>query len=234
MGERPFIMVVDDDRDMLRILSRTLELEGFAVGTATNGSSALALLEKRRPDLVILDVMLPDTDGYAVCRRIREFSPVPIIMVTARGDDEAKVEGLNAGADDYVTKPFSASVLSARVRAVLRRITLGDAHPESAFYFNDLVIDFARHRVAMGGRDVNLTAREYDLLCYLARNTSRMLTPGEILKNVWGKEYVGRTHLLHVNIARLRRKLNDSARNPRYILTKHGIGYMIHKEDITR
>jgi DNA-binding response OmpR family regulator len=169
-------------------------------------------------------------DGYTVCERIREFSQVPIIMVTAKGNDEETVKGLDAGADDYVTKPFSSKELAARVKAALRRTTLWDEHPEPAFSSNDLVIDFARHRVTVGSQEVNLTAIEYKLLSYLARNASRILTPDQILVTVWGEEYAGETHLLQVSIARLRQKLGDNARNPRYILTRPGIGYMMVKK----
>ncbi len=223
------VLVVDDDTRMLRMMQRMLQLEGYRVITAISGKAALDMLDEENPDLVLLDIMMPYMDGYTVCQRIREFSSVPIIMVTAKSDDEAKVEGLNGGADDYVTKPFSTNVLSARVRAVLRRITLGDAHPELAFQFNDLVIDFARHCVTVGGQEVNLTATEYRLLSYMARNAGRVVTPDQFLEKVWGEEYLGESHLLQVNMARLRQKLNEDARNPKYILTRSGIGYMMMK-----
>ena len=229
LSKKPSVLVVDDDVHILRLMRRILELEGYRPLTASNGDAALSLLEEESPNLVLLDIMMPDMDGYTVCRRIREFSQIPIIMVTAKDDEEEKVQGLDAGADDYVTKPFSARELVARVRAVLRRTEFWDESPEPAFHSNDLVVDFARHRVTLGNRELNLTATEYRLLSYMAHNTDRVVTPSQILEKVWGEEYCGETHLLQVNIARLRQKLNDDARNPRYILTKRGIGYMMVK-----
>jgi len=211
-------------------MQRILQLEGYRVLKASGGESALDMFDEETPDLVLLDIMMPIVDGYTVCRRIREFSQIPIIMVTAKGNDEEKVAGLDAGADDYVTKPFSSSELAARVRAVLRRTRLWNEQPKPAFCYEDLVVDFARHRVTVGEREVNLTATEYRVLSYLARNTGRVVTPDQILERVWGEEYIGDTHLLQVNIARLRKKLDDNAGVPRYILTRPGIGYMMAKK----
>ena len=224
------VLVVDDDVRILRMMQRILELEGYRVPTATDGEAALNVFDEGTPDLVLLDIMLPGMDGYTVCRCIREFSQVPIIMVTVKDNDEEKVEGLDAGADDYVPKPFSSKELVARVRAVLRRTKLWDERPEPAFNFHDLVIDFARHRVNLGSQEVNLTATEYRLLSYLVRNAGRVVTPDQILEKVWGEEYSGETHLLQVNMARLRHKLGDDAKNSRYILTRPGIGYMMMKQ----
>ncbi len=230
-AKKPTVLVVDDDIRMLRMMKRMLELEGFAAQMADGGDPALRMFEKETPDLVLLDVMMPDLDGYSVCQRIREFSQVPIIMVTARDQDREKVEGLDAGADDYVTKPFSASELAARVRAVLRR-TRGQARPrESAFQYKDMRVDFTAHRVMVKGRELRLTSTEYRLLSYLSLNAGRVITPDQLLDKVWGEEYVGAPHLLQVNIARLRKKLGDSARNPVYITTRPGIGYIISKLD---
>ena len=223
------VLVVDDDVRMLRMMQHILELEGYRVLRVSNGETAISVFDDEAPDLVLLDIMMPSMDGYTVCQRIREFSQVPIIMVTARGNDEEKVEGLNAGADDYVTKPFSSKELVARVKAVLRRTTLWQEHPEPAFSSQDLVVDFARHRVILSGRELNLTATEYRLLSYLACNAGRVLTPEQMLEKVWGTEYVSETHLLQVNMARLRHKLQDDARNPKYILTRPGIGYIMLK-----
>ena len=224
------VLVVDDDVRMLRMMQHILELEGYRVLTASNGESTLDIFDEETPDLVLLDIMMPIMDGYTVCQRIREFSQIPIIMVTAKGSDEEKVRGLDAGADDYIAKPFSSRELVARVRAVLRRTKLWDEHPEPAFCSEDLVIDFARHMVTLGEREVNLTPTEYRVLSYLARNNGRVVTPDQILAKVWGEEYAGDTHLLQVNIARLRKKLEDNAGVPRYILTRPGIGYMMAKK----
>jgi len=221
------VLVVDDDVRILRMMQRILEVEDYRVLRAINGESALSVIDEENPDIVLLDIMMPDVDGCTVCRRIREFSKVPVIMLTARAGDEDKVQGFDAGADDYVTKPFSAGELIARVRAVLRRSQLWNKQDMSELRCNDLMIDFARHRVTLGKREVNLTATEYRLLSYLARNAGRVVTPGQVVERVWGEGYLGETHLLQVNMARLRNKLGDNARNSRYIQTRPGIGYIM-------
>lgn len=220
------ILVVDDDVRMLRMMQRTLELEGYRVLTAASGQAALDVFDEETADLMILDIVMPGIDGYTVCQRVREFSQIPIIIVTAKDSDEEKIAGLDAGADDYVTKPFSARELVARVRAVLRRTTLWDERPEPAFHSHDLIVDFARHRVTLGGQEVNLTAIEHRLLSLLVRNAGRVVTHDQILEAVWGEEYVGEHHLLRVNIGRLRQKLGDDSKEPRFIATKIGIGFM--------
>ena len=228
-SKKAIILVVDDDVRMLRMMKRMLELEGFDTLIANSGEAALKVFEKETPDLVLLDIMMPDMNGYNVCRHIREFSQVPIIMVTAMGEDKEKVEGLDIGADDYVTKPFSASELSARVRALLRRIGPQEKSPGSIFRINDLTIDFTSHRVTLGDQELILTSTEYRLLSFISRNAGRVVTPDQLLDKVWGEEYVGAPHLLQVNIARLRKKLRDDAKNPTYILTRPGIGYIMSK-----
>ena len=224
------VLVVDDDVRVLRMVRRILNLEGYRVLTANNGEAALDVFDKETPDLVLLDILMPGMDGYTACQRIREFSQIPIIIVTVKGKDEEKIQGLDIGADDYVIKPFSAKELLARVRATLRRIKPQDGHPEPSFCSEDLVVDFARYRVHVEGREVNLTVIEYRVLSYLAHNAGRVVTPDQILEKVWGEDYIGETHLLQVSIARLRKKLGDDARNPKYILTKPGIGYMMVKK----
>jgi DNA-binding response OmpR family regulator len=227
--KKPLVLVVDDDVRILRMMKRLLELEGFQTTTASSGDTALKTVEKESPDLLLLDIMMPDMDGYMVCQRIREFSQVPIIMVTAKGDDKEKVTGLNAGADDYVTKPFSAGELAARVRAVLRRCN-GQTRPtESVFRYKDLLVDFVTHRVIMNNSELKLTSTEYRLLSYISLNAGRVITPDQLLHKVWGEEYIGAPHLLQVNIARLRKKLGDDAKRPSYIATRPGIGYIMAK-----
>lgn len=179
--------------------------------------------------MVLLDIMLPDMNGIDLCRRIREASKVPIIMVTAKGNDEEKIAGLDAGADDYMTKPFSAGELAARVRAVLRRTDLWAEKTEPVYQSGGLLLDFTRRRVTLEGREIDLTAKEYNLLFYLAHCTDRVVTPDQLLERVWGEAYIGETHLLQVHIARLRQKLGDDSRNPRYIQTKVGVGYTMAK-----
>ncbi len=221
------VLVVDDDIRLLRMMRRMLEMEGYAVITASDGETALQLLDgEEAPDLMLLDVMMPGLEGYTLCRRIREFSQLPIIMVTAKGKDEEKVKGLDAGADDYVTKPFSASELVARVRAVLRRSSLTEEPIVPVFRCQDLKVDFARRQVFLGEREVNLTATEYRVLSYLVRNADRVLTPEQILTSIWGEEYAHDDNLVQANIARLRRKLGEDARDPRFIFTRPGIGYV--------
>jgi DNA-binding response OmpR family regulator len=224
------VLVVDDDVRILRMMQHILELKVFKVLVASNGETALQILDEETPDLILLDIMMPDIDGYTVCKRIREFSMIPIIMVTAKGDDEEKVKGLDTGADDYISKPFSSKELVARVRAVLRRSKLQDKRSEPTFHYRGLSIDFNQHRATLDSHELNLTATEYKILTYLAQNAGRLATPDQILEKVWGEEYAGETHLLQVNVARLRQKLNDDASNPTYIATKPGIGYMLMKE----
>lgn len=221
------ILVVDDDARMLRMVQQILELEKYRVLTATSGEFALAIFDEETPALVLLDIMMPGMDGFTVCRRIREFSQVPIIMVSAKHNDTEKVEGLDAGADDYVTKPFSAPELAARVRAALRRTATQNDVAGPSFRSADLVIDYTRRRVNVGKTEMNLTAVEYKLLSYLAQNSGRVVTPDQIMEAVWGEEYIGENHVLHVNISRLRQKLGDTGNTPKYILTRPGIGYMM-------
>jgi len=229
MGKK--ILVIENDPSTSRFIEHTLELEGYQVVKASNGKAAPDIFDEEAPDLILLDIRLPGMDGYTVCRHIREFSQVPIIMVTVKGNDEEKIEGLEVGADDYVTKPFSSKELVARVRAVLRRTELRDKRPEPAFQSEeDLVVDYARHRVSLGGEEINLTATEYRLLSYLARNADRVVTLGQILGAVWGEEYIGEPHLVQVNMARLRQKLGDNAKSPKYILTQPGVGYKLVKK----
>src|SRR5690242_12901204 len=230
-AKKTTIVTADDDPQLLRLIARNLQFEGYDVLTAGDGKQALELIEQHVPDLVVLDVMMPKMDGFTVCQRVREFSSVPIIIVTARGQDQDKVRGLDLGADDYLTKPFSVEELAARVRAVLRRaqFTAGEqTHAmRTTTTIGDLTVDYAQHLVTMAGREVPLTPIEYRLLAYLAQNAGRVVTQDLLLEHVWGEEYVGESHLLQVNVNRLRRKLEDDPARPRYLLTKMGVGYMI-------
>jgi DNA-binding response OmpR family regulator len=183
------------------------------------------------PDLVLLDVMMPRMDGFTVCQRVRAFSAVPIILITARGQDQDKVRGLDLGADDYLTKPFSVDELLARVRAVLRRTQFSTGEPTQAMNamtrIGELVIDYRQRLVTAAGRELSLTPTEYRLLAYLAQNAGRIVTQDLLLERIWGAEYVGESHMLQVNINRLRRKIEPDPAHPRYILTKVGIGYQL-------
>jgi len=224
------VLAVDDDKRMLRMIEHILKLEGYRVLTSSSGEAALDTFDEVTPDLILLDIRMPGMDGYTVCQHIREFSQTPIIMVSVEDGDEEKVRGFAAGADDYVTKPFSSKVLAARVRALLRRADLWTERPEPTFRYRGLVIDFARRRVTLEGWEIKLTATEYRVLSYLVHNAGRLLTPSQILEKVWGEDYIGETHLLQVNMSRLRQKLGDSPRNAKYILTRPGIGYMVIQE----
>ncbi len=230
-AKKTAILVADDDPQILRLVARNLQLEGYEVTTATDGQEALDQLEAHTFDLAILDVMMPKLDGFTVCARVREFSSMPIIMVTARGQDQDKIRGLDLGADDYLTKPFSVEELLARVRSVLRRSQFASnqegQHVRPVITIGELMVDFAQHRVTMKGQELDLTPIEYRLLAYLAQNAGRVVTQDLLLEHVWGEEYVGESHLLQVNVNRLRRKPEDDPARPRYLLTKMGVGYMI-------
>ena len=224
------ILTADDDPQLLRLVARNLELEDYEVLVASDGKQALEQIEQHAPDLVLLDVMMPKMDGFTVCQRVREFSAVPIIIVTARGQDQDKVRGLDLGADDYLTKPFSIEELLARVRAVLRRAQFTaseQAHMMRMATIGDLTIDYAQHLVTMGEREIELTPIEYRILAYLSQNSGRVMTQDLLLEHIWGTEYVGEGHMLQVNINRLRRKIEPDPMHPRYILTKVGIGYLL-------
>src|SRR5260370_25609520 len=230
-AKKTTILAADDDPQLLRLMTRNLEFEGYEVLSASDGQQALAEIESHVPDLVLLDVMMPKMDGFTVCHRVREFSSVPIIIVTARGQDQDKVRGLDIGADDYLTKPFSVDELLARVRAVLRRaqFTVNEqAHGiRTTITIGDLTVDSAQHLVTMAGKEVTLTPIEYRILAHLAQNVGRVVTQDMVLEHVWGTEYLGESHMLQVNINRLRRKLEVDPTRPRYILTKVGVGYFL-------
>jgi DNA-binding response OmpR family regulator len=230
-AKKTTILTADDDPQLLRLVARNLELEDYDVLTASDGKQALEQIEQHVPDLVLLDVMMPKMDGFTVCQRVREFSAVPIIIVTARGQDQDKVRGLDLGADDYLTKPFSIEELLARVRSVLRRAQFTASEHTQAMRttmtLGALTIDFAQHLVRMGGQEIELTPTEYRILAYLAQNAGRVVTQDLLLEHVWGSEYVGEGHMLQVNINRLRHKIEPDPMHPRYILTKVGIGYLL-------
>jgi len=230
-AKKTTILAADDDPQLLRLITRNLQLEGYDVLAASDGQQALELIENNSPDLVLLDVMMPRMDGFTVCYRVREFSTVPIIIITARGQDQDKVRGLDLGADDYLTKPFSVDELLARVRAVIRRsqftareFTQGLRATTAT---GSLVIDYSQHMVMLKDHEVALTPTEYRIIAYLAQNVGRVVTQDLLLEHVWGPEYLGESHMLQVNINRLRRKLEVDATQPHYILTKVGVGYSL-------
>jgi len=220
------ILVVDDEPRYLRLMEANLASDGYQVIKATNGQEAVDKVASQKPELVLLDIMMPVLDGFAACERIREFSNVPIIVVTARGEEGARVRGLDLGADDYIVKPFSATELLARVRAVLRRAQIAGSHiQQSVFTHANLKIDFARAEVFRNDRTVFLSATEYRLLLQFAHNLGQVLTSEQLLTNVWGPEYREDKEILWVSISRLRQKLEDDPKNPQHIVTRSGLGY---------
>jgi DNA-binding response OmpR family regulator len=225
------VVVADDDPRLLRLVQFNLQQAGYRVVSASDGNRALRLAESENPDLLLLDVRMPIMDGLEVCRRVRNFSTIPIIMVTAKDAEEDKVAGLDAGADDYLTKPFGAPELMARVRAVLRRTKLysGDT-TEPVFESGDLKVDFAQQLASRDGRPINLTPTEYRIVAYLARHAGRVVTQADLLTKVWGPEYENEAHLLRVNIARLRQKLETDPSSPKHVITRPGIGYYMAKQ----
>jgi DNA-binding response OmpR family regulator len=224
------VLYADDDPLIRRLVARNLVLAGYVVEVAADGREALDAVLRHTPSLVLLDVMMPKLDGFAVCEAIREVSSVPIIMLTARGADDDRVRGLNAGADDYLSKPFNVEELLARVRAVLRRSQLPRRDGMAAIEpcrVGDLQIDFEQYRVTLAGRELDLTPIEYRLLTYFVQNAGRIMTHDLLLEHVWGPEYLGESHLLQVNVNRLRHKLEADPAHPRYVLTRIGIGYQL-------
>jgi two-component system KDP operon response regulator KdpE len=225
MGDRRRILVCDDEPQILRALKVVLREAGFEPVPAETAEEALDLAAVRPPEAAILDLVLPDGDGVEVCRTLREWSEMPIIVLSAVGDEDAKVRALEAGADDYVTKPFGPRELIARLEAALRRVGAGSGEP--AITVGDLEVDVADHRVRVAGAEVHLTPTEFELLTTLARNRGRLMTHRALLVAVWGIEYADDNHVLRGQIANLRRKIEPEggAGGRRYIRTEAGIGY---------
>jgi DNA-binding response OmpR family regulator len=221
------ILVADDEPRYVRGTQVNLEASGYEVLTAQDGLAAVEQAASEAPDLVILDIKMPGLDGYEVCQQIREFSAVPIIMLTALAEDADKVKGLDIGADDYVTKPFSANELLARVRAVLRRVEFAEGtETRATFQAGELTVDFSRQRVFASDQEVDLTSTEYRLLREFVRQPGRVLVPDYLLEKVWGLGYEGETRLLWQAIHRLRRKIEQDPKRPTCIQTKPGLGYV--------
>jgi len=225
------ILIVDDEPDVVKVVSMSFALQepDWLIRSAPNGESGLDLVDRERPDLVLLDVSMPGMDGFQVLKEIRKFSSVPVIMLTARDDELSKVTGLERGADDYVTKPFSHLELLARVRTVLRRVqSLPLAH-EEPFICGDLRVDYVQRKVLLHGKALPLTQTEYKLLYYLVRNAGQVLSPEMLLNHVWGPEYADEIDYVKVYISRLRAKIEPDPRHPQYILTEHHLGYRFWK-----
>jgi DNA-binding response OmpR family regulator len=221
------ILVVDDEPRYLRLLEANLLTKEYEVFTATDGEEALESFSTNPVDLILLDVMLPSMDGFKVCQRIRQFSNVPIIMLTAKGEEQDRIRGLDVGADDYLVKPFSVMELLARVRAVLRRAQVTETGQDPFFTHGNLRIDFARAEVWKGDQPVYLSATEYRLLLQFTHNIGKVLSAEDLLTGVWGPEYRDDKEILWVTIARLRQKVEDDPHMPKHIATRSGLGYLM-------
>ena len=222
------ILVVDDEPRVVRLVTEVLSAVGYEVITAVRGEPAIEMVALEQPDLVLLDVLLPgDLNGYEICRRIREFSDIAVIMLTAKAQESDVLQGFDVGADDYLTKPFSAKELLARVKAVLRRTRHTEERVTGPSRYGELDIDFARRTVHMRGEEISLTRTEYALLRELALNANRVMLHQDLLTNVWGPEYRDDIDYLRAYIHYLRRKLEAEPSTPQYILTSPGVGYML-------
>ncbi len=219
------ILVVDDEKIIVKGIKFNLESEGYDVETAYNGEEAIELLRNVQIDLVILDLMMPKMDGLEACKRIREFSNVPIIMLTAKSEDTDKILGLDYGADDYITKPFNIMELKSRVRAILRRAHHMGVDDSTRLIAGDLILDTRERAVYVDGEEVSLTAKEFDMLELLMRNESRVYSRNNLLNVVWGYEYPGDVRTVDVHIRRLREKIEKVPAEPQHIMTKWGVGY---------
>jgi DNA-binding response OmpR family regulator len=226
------ILIVDDEEQYIRLMEVNLAAEGFEVLKGRNGQEAVDIVAKQLPDLVLLDIRMPGVDGFSACERIREFSNVPIIMVTAIGSEQDRIRGLDLGADDYIVKPFSVNELLARTRSVLRRAQItGTAFQDEVFTHGDLKIDFARAEVFKGKNPIYLSATEYRLLLQFARNVGTILSAEQLLTEVWGPEYKNDKEIFWVSISRLRQKLESDPKNPQHIVTRSGMGYTMPLEE---
>ncbi len=229
------ILIIEDEKSIADIIRFNLAKEGFETDTAYEGKTGLEKALSGKPDLVLLDVMLPLMDGFTVCKKIREESMVPIIMLTAKEEEVDKVLGLELGADDYITKPFGMRELIARIKANIRRITFSEDDFETGAgagkiqEYGDLVIDMNRYEVRKEGRPLELTLREFELVKYLAEREGRVFSREQLLEEVWGYEYYGDIRTVDVTVRRLREKLEDDSANPDYIMTKRGIGYYFRR-----
>ncbi|MBT4511798.1 MAG: response regulator transcription factor [Chloroflexi bacterium] len=226
---QPTILVVDDDPIVLKFVSANLRARDFQVITAEDGEAALKIIEQKLPDLIIVDTVMPRMDGIEMCQRVREWSQVPIVMLSAKGELQDTVNALNLGVDDYVTKPFSVDELMARVQAVLRRKSGISTSDTSILVNDDLTVNFAERRVTVKDKEINLTPTEYHLLRELGQNAGQVLTHPTLLSRIWGAEYGNEREYLRVYIGRLRNKIETDPQNPKHIHTRAGVGYCLQK-----
>ncbi len=224
------VLVVDDEKTLVKALTFNLEKEGFRVEQAYDGEEALNKVFSLKPDIVVLDLMLPKVDGFDVCRQIRKKTDVPIIMLTARGEDIDKVLGLELGADDYLTKPFNSRELVARIKAILRRSIFREEETKKIVQIGNLQVDLLQHRVRLDGKDISLTSKEFALLSFLVANAGNVYSREQLLEQVWGYDYYGDVRTVDVHIRHLREKLERDPGNPNLILTVWGTGYKIRED----
>ena len=225
------VLVVDDEPAIRRALNANLTGHGFLVTTAGNGSEALSEYARSNPDIVLLDLVLPDMNGLQIIEQIRSQDSTPIIVLSVKGDEHDKVAALDVGADDYLTKPFGVEELLARVRVALRHAARPAADPRAVFRTGPLEVDLEKRRVLVSGAEVHLTPTEYDLLKTLIHNADRVMTDKMLLREVWGPDYGSEAHYLHVYVARLRKKIEQDSQRPRHLMTEPGVGYRLLSED---
>lgn len=230
-GKQSKILVVDDEPQIVRVLRRGLEGNGFEVRAASDGYSAMDIFRAWSADLIITDLAMPESDGLEVCRKVRKVSTVPIVVLSVHGEEGSKVEALDLGADDYVTKPFGMDELLARVRALLRRSSKPLARPDKPFMIGDFSVDPAQRKIAVRGKEIHLTPKEYELLLFLLANPNRVLTHRAILTEIWGNNSVEQNEYLRVFVGQLRKKLERNPASPQYIRTEPWIGYRFDPGD---
>lgn len=223
----PRVLVVDDEPEIRRFLRHSLRAQKYEIVEAENGAMALAATAQQHPDLIILDLGLPDMDGVEVTRQVREWSSIPIIILSVRDREKDKIEALDAGADDYLTKPFGVGELLARMRVVMRRVVPGSVEP--VYRVKDLSVDLSRHQVMLAGKEISLTPTEFDLLRVLIQNAGKVITHHQLIQKVWGAGYEDESGLLRVNISNLRRKIESNPNQPYYIQTELGVGYRLRE-----
>ncbi len=224
------VLIIDDEKTLVKALTFNLEREGFRVEPAYDGEEALQKVFSLKPDVVVLDLMLPAVDGFEVCRRIRKKLDVPIIMLTARSEDIDKVLGLELGADDYLTKPFNSRELVARIKAILRRSTAFEEEQKKQIQIGKLQIDLLQHRVRLEGKEINLTSKEFALLSFLAVNAGNVYSREQLLEQVWGYDYYGDVRTVDVHIRHLREKIEADPANPDFVITVWGTGYKLRED----
>ena len=226
------ILIVEDEKSISDILAYNLQKEGFEVEVAYDGLTGYNLALEKKPELILLDIMMPKMDGFTFCKKLRKVSEIPIIMLTARSEEVDKVLGLEIGADDYVTKPFSTRELMARVKANLRKkaATATEATPDTNLTLGDIVIDFKKYMITKRGEPITLTTREFELITFLAKEKGQVFTRESLLEKVWGYEYFGDARTVDVTVRRLRTKIEDEPDTPKYVLTKRGVGYYFSEE----